>query len=1446
MRRTMAWGIALVLGSCAKQQAPINQVGVNVVDKALFTGSWYVNRTVIDVDYEAAGIGTYPGDSAIDIGDDSFTAIPRIRWVIDQNYLYAFRDYERIEGYDGEPRTPGAEGFLGTPVAAFRIQSHFDIRRAYNPVTGEEQNVIVENTTDRRWYERRFMRVDWSNNLLPGYYGQIHELYEVLGYFRREPAELYVQDRSDWPDSWQPQFHFMSCDGPSDENCDPHDRDWAADYPRGQLYHMSFVTQELLSPGMVPDPFTGEPVNWCVSVYADAPVCTTVSVFVRTSFLRVSDRRQYEPVNWVDSRFDRHGYFRLERATFDRSTAADDPAFGATDFLNYNVNRHNIWMQYRTADGRPIHPRDRQVRRIVWYTTPELPAHLVRPSFALVGAWNWALMSSVRHARGQRDAVYPRVDCQRTDPEAYCYCITDPESGEVLNPTCPGMYDPFESPDQARARGATDPYDCWVEVPAGAEPDLNKPDLTDRDFFGWFGARTRGSECVTELRINTCNRRSIADNGGTMEGLRCEERGDARFKFLSYVDQPGTAFLGVATLRSDPVTGEILFGDANIGGPALDSYRTSALQQYDLINGDLTELELYTGEDVRSYLESLNTTQYPAPPRIDFTVALREGTADPRALGDLQSRMDRFMERAERLRGPEGLANTFSSRLTRLRGSPIERRLMENWETLLMAGIEHVPPGRGPSDINDAILDRVSPFRVSAHDLLAEYEALERKVGRHGVHLPNEYIDDSVRAFVQRHRDWPRARLEFALNRALYFETQLHEMGHCLGLRHDFGASADTGNYYDDYYLIDARAPWPSPSRFDRDGVPGLNPDEQRAYEQAFVRTRERRELAGIDQWMNSSVMEYTANWYERVVGRPGRYDFAAIHFGYNDLVEAYDNEAGLRPEQITPVNTPRVMFRYYHGGETCRADDDCPYSASGARADLLLETNRSAGLVQRCETFTDDGGVSRQMCSNFDRDLAAHAAGGGRYAPVRYRFCTDERAAGGSTAVGSIGWCNRFDEGDSYRDIVRNVAESYDRMYLWTNFRRYRREFDIGNYLFNTLIGRRLVILQNVYQNMLYEYHRRDPDYVNSTGPFGFADQFLATADILNFYVRVLGWPDVGAYNWNEQWRRYQRVSADPRLAGANLSIPIGMGRYVSSMYQAGLSGISRVERIGTFYDKWFVMQLMTRRGFGARYTPDVPFYTNMYDLFPLEMQQLFSGIIQDRPEEYMPRVVCGGRFPACTSPRLVFMDFYRGNCFDPDSRTCRPDPVDVTYRDLLVLDAGGSFLLQYFGTIYALSEFPVFFDTTFQNQLFVCVVGQGDCHVPGPTAVEGVDYVRYSSRRYGKDFIAWQVEPTGAVTNQTSIGFAMVAEARDTAFIIEMLQKYRGDFGGTPYSMSNLSAEERARLAAIGYTVPRDAGAVTSEEDRLDGRLRDLESFFNQLIELERELGIDSYLRY
>lgn len=1488
--------VAALAAGCGDPQPAINRVGVNVVEKSAFTGSWYMLRTVIDMEYEAAPLD-YVGDNAGDStgGFLGFT-IPRIRWVIDEKYLYAFRDYEIVADPEDPftPRSDEDDDYLGQPVAAFRILSHFDIRRTYNTVTGEEQNVIVENTTDRRWYERQFMRVDWSTNLISGYFGNTHNLSELFGTVRRDPADLYVQDESQFPKAWRPQFHFMSCDGPDDTNCDPNDRDWAADYDKGTLYSMSFVTQEILTPG-ASDPFLGAPVcKWNDEIeefFPDAPECASVAIWVRTSFLRVSDRREYEPVAWTLDRFNRAGYFALDRPTYDRSSGAGDPSWGFTDFTNQSANRHNIWMQWwehapgpdgalgtaddeivRDENGRPVPLpySQRKVRPIIWYTSSELPAHLVRASFETVGEWNAVFMATVRQLRGEPLPVYQPVPCQDEDPGGYCYCQRHPDTGEVLNPECPGTYNPFESPEDA-ASHVENPFDCYAALldeegrvvgnALEAEPDWNDPSLSDADFNGWFRVGMVGSECVNILRVNTCNQGNVEH----WDELDCQQRGDIRFKLLSYVDQPGTPFLGVAQLRGDPITGEIIVGDANIGGPAMQTQRTRALEAYDLINGNITEGEYYTGEDVRAFLNALDHVELPATPRIDFSAAMRLGVAvDPVARAGIDRIMARAMERAELLRGPEGRAAIFSDRLRSLAGTDIERQLVSGYDGYVLAGLEHMPRGvTSETQLNEHILDRASPFRVDFRDRLDEVHDFHTRLGLANMILPNAFTDDSVLWFVNQHRNWSRVRVEFELNRRLYRDTQVHEMGHCLGLRHHFGGTADSHNYFDGYYTINDRFPLPDPNDFNTDGTPGLSPQEQIAYEDAHAEAVRLRELAGIDQWMNSSVMDYTPNWYQRINGA-SRYDYMAISFGYGDIVDIYHNvadavgneRAPLPINRIHPVNTRRVGIKYYHGGETCTTDADCPFSETGSRSAELLQSNFDSGLTQRCITAGRDGG--QRVCSSFDHDAREMLASAGpdarpEWVPVEYFYCEDIRAS-----TRSLPGCATFDEGDSYREIVRNAAEAYERDYIFSAFRRYRRTFTVGGY-FSRLI-RFVEPLIGIYTNLIYRY-AAEPEFRERQGPFGFYDQFLATADIMNLFARMLAQPSIGTYVYNDGWDYYEVVSLDIEPSG-QLIIPFGQGRYLNSVYQTGLTGIYRVERVGSIYDSLLAMQLLTFRGLGPFYGPDVMFQTNFYDIFPNEIQQIFTGMIGSRPWDYMPRLRCDSTsaFPRCNNPRVVYMDFYRGDCsIDPDTGeprtdTCRPHPTEVTYRDLHVLNGGTRYFLQSYAAIYALANFPVYYDTSFQNQMFICIEGAGDCHQSEPSAVEGVDYVRYTSRRFGKSFLAWQVESTTGVAQQTSIAFAMVKEARDLDFIIRMLRKYRGDFpppddpppDDPAPSLDYLSPEERAQLVAIGYDRLERTPLPTSDElnqeiDRLDSRLINLESFFFYLIQLERLYGIE-----
>ncbi|MCI0633544.1 MAG: hypothetical protein L0206_06465, partial [Actinobacteria bacterium] len=349
----------------------------------------------------------------------------------------------------------------------------------------------------------------------------------------------------------------------------------------------------------LPDPY---------DVYS--PPCSTNLITIRHSFLKRTPARQYEALDYPDqSRFDRFGLFRIEQNVVDRSVGGiGDPSRGVTDAKNYAAVRHNIWRQWHEVNedgtaGPSIPYTEREVRPIVYYMTKDMPLHLIRTSYEVAADWNVHYMRTVRELRGE----------EAPDPA-----------------TIPEGYDPYAEPNSAR-----NPYDCWIHTADGqpgsnaeptyaanqAEEDSNGPTF-DADFGAWRTVVMDGPECVLVGRVNSCIAHPDDPDTDEDESMPCEERGDLRYKFLSYVSQPGTPFLGVATLRGDPITGEYISGDANIGGPALDSYRTRALLWHDIASGRVTPETVTAGQDVRDYFEELGRVDAPAVPRRDYLSAL--------------------------------------------------------------------------------------------------------------------------------------------------------------------------------------------------------------------------------------------------------------------------------------------------------------------------------------------------------------------------------------------------------------------------------------------------------------------------------------------------------------------------------------------------------------------------------------------------------------------------------------------------------------------------------------------------------------------------------------------------------------------------------------------------------------------------------------------------------
>ncbi|HMI91492.1 MAG TPA: hypothetical protein VK509_09025, partial [Polyangiales bacterium] len=277
--------LAVALTGCAAEPEPVDQVQENLVEKGIFEGDWWYSSTTINVNYDQAaafastgGVAPFEGSMSADYGVDfnregpyvigapsySFP-IARIRWVIDEGFLFAYRSFELVIGGSADTRTPE---FIGQPLAVFAIEDHIDIRQDYNEITGEETNVRVENTDDRRWYERKYMRVDWSQNLITQFASNSAADNELSQTFKRESTPLFVSEGTPgFPDGYQPQFvraqddaaYRFSAEWPEDE--------------QDKIHYMSFVTQEVWSPGAV-----------CLTI---GGTCAATTVTLRNSFLRV-------------------------------------------------------------------------------------------------------------------------------------------------------------------------------------------------------------------------------------------------------------------------------------------------------------------------------------------------------------------------------------------------------------------------------------------------------------------------------------------------------------------------------------------------------------------------------------------------------------------------------------------------------------------------------------------------------------------------------------------------------------------------------------------------------------------------------------------------------------------------------------------------------------------------------------------------------------------------------------------------------------------------------------------------------------------------------------------------------------------------------------------------------------------------------------------------------
>jgi len=413
--------LAVAMGGCAGDVDEVDRVQPGSVTKADLLGShWYYRRTVVDA---PENFGAYAS-----IGTGDLFTIERIRWDVQEKYLYAHRDYEWVPGSDGAELPGGDEDYTGTPVAAFPIMGHFDIQYEYNPQTGEKTNVRSENSIDRQWWQREFMRVDWSKNANPN-------IDFIL------PVDFLDMNRVGGGDFYS---HEDDATNPNRARIQP------------DQGYVDFVVNHYVWP----DIFTCY-YEYDFDIY-DAINCGAGEIRVRHAFTRVDadELATYEPLYFPDSVpltepdgdggvqeiydpytgealrepvWDRFGYYRLEKLTWDNRRGITESG------RLYRIIRFDIWKDSVNADGVVIPYELREVDPIVYYTNWDFPKKLKPTAGEVAAEWNRVFKETVASLQGLpfedvsatpatapiRTATSPRPSsCTRTPATVPAYTIT--------------------------------------------------------------------------------------------------------------------------------------------------------------------------------------------------------------------------------------------------------------------------------------------------------------------------------------------------------------------------------------------------------------------------------------------------------------------------------------------------------------------------------------------------------------------------------------------------------------------------------------------------------------------------------------------------------------------------------------------------------------------------------------------------------------------------------------------------------------------------------------------------------------------------------------------------------------------------------------------------------------------------------------------------------------
>jgi len=1241
MKRILLSLAALAAISCGETVVPRSTVQADAIAKTDLAGTWYFRQTVI---------GTPFTTGFTFVGEQGENEMEKIVWDIQEGQLTARRAYEFVRGTEkgGPHQQSGADnGYLGAPVAAFKITSHFDIIREYNASTGEEYDKVVESQ-ERKWYERRFIRVDWSTNLVSNFNFLADYSTGSVKPIRTDPVPYYVNDPKD-PD------HFR------------------LERPRtdAQANYLELTQKMVASPEEVSfEDGTSWPLCFMEYTVAD---CASQELRVRSSFMR-AEKRDYEPLVYDDKMMERFGYFTTERKSYNRD-------YGVTEAGRIRlINRHNLWRKSltttactKTADCGSAAPGVRCVTE-----TPD--AVIDTKAGTVTGVCS--LPYAVRNLENPADPSSADLG-----PKQIVFHLNDtfPEDLKAMATSLKSQYDGIYRGILKDLTGRDSPYDIFTVC-------TNNPVISSDPV-----------ECGAP---------------GTHPRI-----GDIRYNLLYWVDEPTTAgLLGYGPNSNDPETGEVISSSAFIYGASIDDYAAYARDLVRLVNGEILPDKFIDGVNVREWVgantygsKSKTVTQAEVNEmggRMDTswtkglprTPAMKKGNA--KSTRELLISRHAAMKQSPVLKGEPGMT---ARRLAKLHDSDVEAKLV-NGEALLMRGINPNTPGIGVL-ANPAKVRPLELFNPAARNFRKKQR---QHMASRGVDFAT--IDDTVLGFALAQKGQDPALVKKKIREQVFLSTALHEVGHTVGLRHNFAGSYDAMNYPKQYWDLrttnGTKTPKPrhleAPTQAELEGVVMAN----------GLR-------AGITEFQQSSIMDYGANFNSDIQGL-GKYDAAALKFGYGQLVEVFTDVKD-------PYLVGALQASVSYGSALpilvdCTGNDYVVSHYSKLPSLLTLENRATVPLST----------LKREVVATTCKYPDVVEVDAQKRLSVPYQFCSDEFE---SASTG----CEAFDRGADPFEVASSVMTQYRNYYLFDAFRRERLGFNPDWYL-DRIYGRYLGTLRTMMQFYVLDkgYYDGAVDDAFWTSPDGYGPYTVAVTQSFDFLGEMLMMPEPGKY--------FEYLGDDNRtnwyvdnFADGTPGFTLGLDRArffnTTWEYDSGYFWYERVRNVGSFVDKVAALAELTDPEtyfIGKDVAADLrEFSINYWRLYPKQMLEVYGSLMTDRWDRIAPTFDgTGFKHRPISAPTTAL--------------PANSSPVDpmIGFTVQLWMSSLGSALI------------PMTFDQTFSDSARIWFAGNGaQVNSTLPT-------VTFADPYSGKTYTAISYLSAGA---QTGVSARMIARANELKGLLD-----------------------------------------------------------------------------